>query len=53
MKRFLPLALLVACNEHGVTPEPFGVPISGGTLHVSNDGARAVVADPSKAHDLI
>ncbi len=47
-KTFLPLVLLAGCSEHGQTPEPFGVPISGGTLMVTSDGSRAVVADPDR-----
>lgn len=42
----LPIGLL-ACGG-GQTPEPFGVPITGGTMIVTNDGARAVVADPDR-----
>jgi len=44
----LPLVLVVGCSEHGSTPEPFGVPISGGTMTVSRDGSRAVIADPDR-----
>ncbi len=44
----LPLVLVVGCSEHGQTPEPFGVPITGGTMMVSRDGSRAVVADPDR-----
>jgi mono/diheme cytochrome c family protein len=29
-------------------PPPWGVPISGGTMLVSRDGARAVIADPDR-----
>ncbi len=42
------LAGLAACSEHGQTPDPFGVPISGGTMIISNDGQRAIVADPDR-----
>ncbi len=50
MKTLLPFTLLVAgaCSEHGTTPEPFGQPITGGTMMISADGARAVVADPDR-----
>lgn len=48
MKTFLPLVLLVGCSEHGSQPAPWGVPITGGTLLVTQDGARAVVADPDR-----
>lgn len=44
----LPLVLVVGCSEHGSTPEPFGVPITGGTMTVSRDGSRAVIADPDR-----
>lgn len=48
MKTLLPLVLICGCNEQGHTPEPFGVPISGGTMLVTSDGARAVIADPDR-----
>ena len=48
MKTLLPLVLVVGCSEHGQTPEPFGVPITGGTLMITRDGSRAVVADPDR-----
>ncbi|MBA3459500.1 MAG: cytochrome-c peroxidase [Deltaproteobacteria bacterium] len=44
----LPLVLLLGCSEHGKTPEPFGVPITGGTMTVSRDGTRAVISDPDR-----
>ena len=47
-KTFLPLSLVVGCASHGQTPEPFGVPITGGTMIVTHDGARAVAADPDR-----
>lgn len=53
MKTLLPLAFLpvgIAGCSGGTTPEPFGVPITGGTLLVTADGARAVVADPDRDH---
>src|SRR5687768_3470128 len=48
MKTLLPLVLLCGCNEQGHTPEPFGVPITGGTMLVTSDGARAVISDPDR-----
>ena len=49
MKTLLPLVLVVGgCNERGQTPEPFGVPITGGTVLVTSDGARAVISDPDR-----
>ncbi len=48
MKTLLPLVLVVGCSEHGKTPEPFGVPITGGTMMVTADGSRAVIADPDR-----
>lgn len=48
MKTLLPLVLICGCNEHGQTPEPFGVPITGGTMIVTSDGARAVISDPDR-----
>ncbi len=48
MKTLLPLVLVCGCSEHGQTPEPFGVPITGGTLLVTRDGSRAVVSDPDR-----
>ncbi|MBA2544962.1 MAG: cytochrome-c peroxidase [Deltaproteobacteria bacterium] len=50
MKILLPLSLLAvgACNDHGSVPAPFGVPITGGTMLVSKDGKRAVVADADR-----
>jgi hypothetical protein len=47
MKTFLPLVLLASCGG-GSTPEPFGVPITGGTMIVSQDGLRAIVSDPDR-----
>lgn len=48
MKTLLPLVLVVGCSEHGKTPEPFGVPITGGTMTVTADGTRAVISDPDR-----
>ena len=48
MKTLLPLVLVCGCSEHGKTPEPFGVPITGGTMMVTADGSRAVIADPDR-----
>lgn len=47
-KTLLALVLVVGCNERGQTPEPFGVPISGGNILVTSDGARAVISDPDR-----
>ncbi len=47
-KTLLALVLVAGCNERGQTPEPFGVPISGGNVLVTSDGARAVVSDPDR-----
>jgi hypothetical protein len=47
-KSILSLVLIAGCSEHGRTPDPFGVPITGGTVMVTNDGSRAVVADPDR-----
>jgi len=43
-----PFALLIGCNEHGRTPPPWGVPITGGTMMVTKDGSHAVIADPDR-----
>lgn len=48
-KTFLLFAFAVAgCSEHGQTPPPWGVPITGGTMIVTRDGSHAVVADPDR-----
>jgi hypothetical protein len=47
-KTLLALVLVAGCNERGQTPEPFGVPISGGNVLVTSDGARAVISDPDR-----
>ncbi|HEU0035529.1 MAG TPA: cytochrome c [Kofleriaceae bacterium] len=44
----MPLVLLVGCNEHGRTPDPWGAPITGGTITVTRDGSRAIVSDPDR-----
>src|SRR5258706_12146463 len=50
MKALLPFALITVagCSEHGTIPPPWGVPITGGTMIVTRDGKRAVVADPDR-----
>lgn len=48
MKTLLPLVLICGCSETGHRPEPFGVPITGGTMLVTSDGARAVISDPDR-----
>ncbi|MBS1120031.1 MAG: cytochrome peroxidase [Deltaproteobacteria bacterium] len=47
-KSFLPFVLLIGCSEHGKTPDPWGVPITGGTITVTRDGTRAIVSDPDR-----
>ncbi len=48
VKLVLSLALLAGCSsEGGQTPPPFGVPITGGTLHVTASG-HAIVSDPDR-----
>jgi mono/diheme cytochrome c family protein len=47
------LVVLAACGTTRQLPPqdpppPWGVPISGGTMLVSRDGARAVIADPDR-----
>jgi mono/diheme cytochrome c family protein/DNA-binding beta-propeller fold protein YncE len=42
-------ALLSSCSLYvGADPVPTGKPISGGTMLVARDGARAIVADPER-----
>jgi mono/diheme cytochrome c family protein len=51
MKLVVPFALFIlgpGCSEHGQTPAPWGVPITGGTITVTRDGARAIVSDPDR-----
>lgn len=54
LKRLLPTLALVACAqpptvEPSQTPPPsWGVPVTGGTMHVTNDGKFAVIADPDR-----
>ena len=48
-----PLLLVFACDAPAPTPEPeprapWGVPITGGTMLVTRDGAHAIVADPDR-----
>lgn len=40
--------LVVGCGGGGRRPDPWGVPISGGTLLVTRDGNHAVIADPDR-----
>jgi mono/diheme cytochrome c family protein len=48
VKLVLSLAVFAGCSsEGGQTPPPFGVPITGGTLHVTASG-HAVVSDPDR-----
>ena len=46
VKLILSFALVAGCSG-GSTPPPFGVPISGGTLHITKSG-HAVVSDPDR-----
>ena len=48
LNTFLLFALVAGCSEHGTTPPPWGVPITGGTMLVTRDGTHAVVADPDR-----
>ncbi|MBA2541225.1 MAG: c-type cytochrome [Deltaproteobacteria bacterium] len=54
MKRFLPALLLAACSDPPTTPPSttppptWGVPVSGGTMHITTDGKFAVAADPDR-----
>jgi hypothetical protein len=59
MKRSVWMVALVGCTA-GTTelpspnpPPPWGVPISGGTLLATRDGARAVVADPDRDRVMV
>jgi hypothetical protein len=45
-KLVLSMAVIAGCSG-GSTPPPFGVPITGGTLHVTRSG-HAVVSDPDR-----
>src|SRR5262245_17091138 len=47
-KVLLPLALLIGCGTEGSVREPWGVPITGGTITASRDGQHAVIADPDR-----
>ncbi|HEY5943944.1 MAG TPA: c-type cytochrome [Kofleriaceae bacterium] len=58
MKRSALLIALVGCTgsvekPSETPPAPWGVPISGGTMLVTRDGARAVVADPDRDRVMI
>jgi mono/diheme cytochrome c family protein/cytochrome c553 len=46
VKLIVSFALVAGCSG-GSTPPPFGVPITGGTLHVTKSG-HAVVSDPDR-----
>jgi hypothetical protein len=52
MKKLVILAAAVGCsssqNPSPNPPPPWGVPISGGTMLVTQDGAYAVIADPDR-----
>lgn len=53
MKSLCFLVVAVGCTEPGESPPPnppppWGVPISGGNLIVTRDGAHAVIADPDR-----
>lgn len=50
-----PLLLALACTDPGAGPDPtptprapWGVPISGGTMLATRDGAHLVIADPDR-----
>lgn len=48
VKLALSFALLAGCSlEGGKTPPPFGVPITGGTIHITGSG-HVVVSDPDR-----
>jgi len=58
MKRSFWLIALVGCASPVVQPSPnppppWGVPISGGTMLVTRDGTRAIVADPDRDRVMI
>src|SRR5690242_14896397 len=58
MKRSGLLIALVACSGSTESPSttpppPWGVPISGGTMLVTRDGTRAIVADPDRDRVMI
>ena len=40
--------LVVGCGGGGRRPDPWGVPITGGTMLVTRDGNHAVIADPDR-----
>ncbi len=55
MKRSIVMVVVAGCSAGGpvelpspIPPPPWGAPISGGTLLVTRDGTRAVVADPDR-----
>ncbi len=48
VKLVLSIAVIAGCStEGGKTPPPFGVPITGGTIHVTTTG-HVVVSDPDR-----
>ena len=57
MKRVV--LFLAACSSGYVEypsttpPEPWGTPITGGTIHVTRDSSRAVIADPDRDRVMI
>ena len=58
MKRTGLLIALVGCSgsvqlPSTTPPPPWGAPITGGTMMVTRDGARAVVADPDRDRVMI
>lgn len=59
MKRSILMFVVAGCSANPVElpspipPPPWGAPISGGTLLVTRDGTRAVVADPDRARVAI
>jgi hypothetical protein len=48
VKTVVVVGALVGCGGGGRSPDPWGVPITGGTLLVTRDGSHAVVADPDR-----
>jgi mono/diheme cytochrome c family protein len=47
VKMVLSIAVVAGCSG-GMTPPPFGVPITGGTLLLTRSGQAAVVSDPDR-----
>jgi hypothetical protein len=48
VKTVVAVGMLAGCGGGGRSPDPWGVPITGGTLLVTRDGNHAVVADPDR-----